>query len=349
MQGGIRNLVFEGGGILGIAYLGMLKYLDEKHILQDIKRVAGTSAGAIMACVTSFNLPYVEIERMANSLDYKKVPSAKDKIDEKQIQTPDNIKEVLLSNLIDDIDNMDHTSDIDEERSLKNPLNNIECVQRLLTKYGWYSSNYFYEWIKIQIANQFDPMKKEPPYTFADFKDQSLHKNERMFKDLYIVGTDVSKRLKNVFSYETTPHFEVAQAVRISMSIPLYFEAVKIDLETLVESQNNIFVDGGLVYNYPITIFDKPGHIARTLGGMLINNRGAQTINNLIDFIGSVIVTATDVQEQIYRSKPENMARSIPIYTGDLSPLDFNIKPGDEKYQYLFNQGYAATESYFSD
>lgn len=52
------NLVFEGGGALGIAYLGVLHYLYQNNILQNVKRVAGTSAGAITACITSFNLPY---------------------------------------------------------------------------------------------------------------------------------------------------------------------------------------------------------------------------------------------------------------------------------------------------
>ncbi len=43
----IRNLVFEGGGVKGIAYAGVVAVLEEKEILPDIRRVAGTSAGAI--------------------------------------------------------------------------------------------------------------------------------------------------------------------------------------------------------------------------------------------------------------------------------------------------------------
>ena len=34
-----KNLVFEGGGVKGIAYVGALEVLDEKGILIDIKRV----------------------------------------------------------------------------------------------------------------------------------------------------------------------------------------------------------------------------------------------------------------------------------------------------------------------
>lgn len=46
-----RNLVFEGGGVLGIAYAGALRVTQDKGILPDIQRVAGASAGAITAAL----------------------------------------------------------------------------------------------------------------------------------------------------------------------------------------------------------------------------------------------------------------------------------------------------------
>ncbi len=42
-----KNLVLEGGGIRGLAYPGALKVLEEKGIIKNIERVAGTSAGAL--------------------------------------------------------------------------------------------------------------------------------------------------------------------------------------------------------------------------------------------------------------------------------------------------------------
>ncbi len=44
-----QNLVFEGGGVKGIGYVGALEVLDGKGILPSITRVGGTSAGAITA------------------------------------------------------------------------------------------------------------------------------------------------------------------------------------------------------------------------------------------------------------------------------------------------------------
>ena len=55
-----RNLVFEGGGVKGIAYVGAMKVLKEEGILPNIKRVGGTSAGAINA--TLFALGFTNIQ-----------------------------------------------------------------------------------------------------------------------------------------------------------------------------------------------------------------------------------------------------------------------------------------------
>jgi len=39
-----RNLIFEGGGVKGIAYSGALAVLEERGILRRIQRVGGASA-----------------------------------------------------------------------------------------------------------------------------------------------------------------------------------------------------------------------------------------------------------------------------------------------------------------
>ena len=47
-----KNLVFEGGGVKGIAYIGAMQVLKDKGILPAIERVGGTSAGAINATLS---------------------------------------------------------------------------------------------------------------------------------------------------------------------------------------------------------------------------------------------------------------------------------------------------------
>ncbi|MEP6948960.1 MAG: patatin-like phospholipase family protein [Ginsengibacter sp.] len=42
-----KNLALEGGGVRGLAYAGAPEVLEQKDILKNVERVAGSSAGAI--------------------------------------------------------------------------------------------------------------------------------------------------------------------------------------------------------------------------------------------------------------------------------------------------------------
>src|SRR5436190_580827 len=72
-----ENLVFEGGGIRGIAYAGSLQVLEEQTILPQIKRVAGTSAGAIAALTVSLGYTAKEIEAIINDTRIEKFNDGK--------------------------------------------------------------------------------------------------------------------------------------------------------------------------------------------------------------------------------------------------------------------------------
>lgn len=329
----INNLVFEGGGVLGIAYLGVLDFLYNYGILQGVRRVAGTSAGAITSCITSFSLPFDESKKMADTLDYRKIPQ------KSQYSTLEELP-------------------TDFKENFENIFGNIDCVYRLIKNYGWYSSEYFYEWIKEQIESQFDTNKKLPPYTFEDFKNTSIHKDKRPFLDLYIIGTDISTNSSKIFSYETTPLIEVANAVRISMSIPIFFESIKIsEDESSQKSTTHIFSDGGVMRNYPISIFDSRYFMDKMINGINIQTLGARfkshskysEINSLTEYIENLIKSYMNIQQDMYNHNPKDILRSIKIETNDISFTDFNISPDDEKYNFLYQQGYKATKNYFQN
>ena len=317
----IKNLVFEGGGILGIAYLGALDYLDEIDLLPQIEKVAGTSTGAFTCCLTSFNLPFQELKKIASTLDYKKLPEEK----------------VIPLRNVDDV----------FKKTFEKIFGDMHSVYRLINNYGWYSTNYFYSWIKKVIASQFDANKKKPPYTFEDFKNADLHIDNRTFKDLYIVGTDVSAKTSVVFSYETTPKMEVAEAVRISLSVPLLFEAIKISDRASNTTNNYIFVDGGLMRNYPINMFDYHGINYETLGIQFRNKIKYSETKNLISYIGNLFNALLKAQEDMYNNDSANKQRTININTGGLTSLDFQISEADSKF--LYKQGYDAASDYFEE
>jgi len=65
-----QNLVFEGGGVKGIAYVGAMEVLKEKGILAGIKRVGGTSAGAINAILVALGYTNKEQLTILKKLDF---------------------------------------------------------------------------------------------------------------------------------------------------------------------------------------------------------------------------------------------------------------------------------------
>lgn len=324
------NLVYEGGGVFGIAYLGALQYFYQNGILQYLKRTAGTSAGAITACITSFNLAFSEIKKIVDTLDYKKIPQANEIPNLQKISEP-------------------------VQKELESIFGDINCMYRLITKYGWFSSDYFYQWIKEKIAEQFERSQKEPPYTFADFKNSSIHKEQRHFYDLYIIGTDLNYHTSKVFSYETTPDMEVALAVKISMSIPLFFEAVELNPYDN-DNFKQFFCDGGVMWNYPINIFDSvayngkalPGVNWQTLGLRFLNHRQYHPIQNFIDYIDHLYHSLLQAQQNMFDNSPQDKTRSIQIDTGNISFTDFNITTEDDTYRFLYHQGYQAAYAYFN-
>ena len=333
----IVNLVFKGSGVLAIAYLGVLDYLTKHDKLKNLKRVAGCSSGALTACITSFGLPFVEIKKIAESLDFALVPY---KGEFESASILDSASAFLLEN---------------SRNAIETIFGDMSCLYRLVTNYGWYSTEYFYHWIKGIIADQFNN-KKQPPYTFADFKKPELHKDGRPFCDLYIIGTNLTTGNSQVFSFETTPDMEVAQAVRISISIPLFFEAVKIRQENISgNSMDNLYCDGGVLNNYPIRLFDSYRYNTRlirganmqTLGVRFKSNNPVNKIDNILDYIWSLVTTYTRVQQEDYYNNPMDIIRSISIEPSGISPIDFNINPGDRKYQLLYQQGYSAAEAFF--
>lgn len=326
-----KNLVFRGGGMKGTAYTGALEVLSQKGLLQQIKRVAGTSAGAITATIVSFNLSYPETLKLIESLDFKQVPQLRS-------TNHDNEPEWLPKFLSKEI--MKITGD-------------FEAVQRLMTKYGWYSSEYFNNWIQNVIAKYCDG---NPNATFKDFQHFG-------HKDLYVVSANMSKLKVSVFSAETTPDFPVAQAVRMSMSIPLYFEVMRFDGVNI--GKGDYYVDGGLLMNYPLHLFDHPkfgennlwfenGTNWETLGFYLYADadRVAENkkIENFKDFI-SHLYESYNISLQIaeIENNPIDRRRSVKINTLGVSSTDFHLKKNDPKFIDLVESGRQATKEYLEN
>lgn len=211
MNHNFQNLVFEGGGVKGIAYGGALDVLEKKGILSNIKRVAGTSAGAINATMLALGYSCVEVSDLIAATKFSSF---------------EDHSRFFLSNVV-----------------------------RMVKKYGWNKGEAFHQWIGKCIASRTD----NEDFTFNNLAQALKGGNPNGFRELYVVSTNLSKQKYVVFSNETTPDMPIRDAVRMSMSIPLYFQAFL--------NANDIMVDGGVSYNYPINIFDHEKYLSHPENG----------------------------------------------------------------------------------
>lgn len=136
-------------------------------------------------------------------------------------------------------------------------------THRLVKQYGWYRGDEFSRYLSELVARK----TQRPNLTLGELHALAQAQPGR-FRDLYTTGTNLTTQRTQVFSHETTPTMRVADAVRISMSIPLYFRAVLLDAENHVITGPptpgqpvQVLVDGGLLANYPIDLFDKPRYL----------------------------------------------------------------------------------------
>lgn len=194
-----RNLIFEGGGVKGIAYVGATQVLAEKGILENIGRVGGTSAGAINAALFALGFSVDEQRRI--------------------------LTEMSFENFLDDSWGI------------------LRDTNRLIEKFGWYKGQFFHKWIRTRIEEKLE----NPDATFRMLEAAGRPR-------LYVYGTNLSTRFGEVFSVEHTPDMRIADAVRISMSIPLFFTAVR-------NAREDVYVDGGVLNNYPVKLFDREKYV----------------------------------------------------------------------------------------
>ena len=67
-----ENLALQGGGVWGISYAGAFEELDRLEVLQQIRCVAGTSAGSLAGLLLALRYTSTEISRIILGLDYSK-------------------------------------------------------------------------------------------------------------------------------------------------------------------------------------------------------------------------------------------------------------------------------------
>lgn len=204
----------------------------------------------------------------------------------------------------------------------------IGGASRMLHRFGWYRGDALEHWIGRLLAAK----TGQEDLTFGQL--HALAARDRRFKDLYIPATNLSRQQRTVFSWESHPDMEIRTAVRASMSVPLYFSAVMLNArghKVRPGEAGEVFVDGGVVANYPLGLFDKDGvENPQTLGLKLErpaqldyfdSSRGIAPyeIHKLPDYVAALynIIIETMNRDAAFVNEA---SRTVYISTGNINP-----------------------------
>jgi NTE family protein len=284
--------VFSGGGIKGFSLVGAYHEIEKRGF--QFERVAGTSAGSIVAALIAAGYTSSEINQLLVELDLKKF------LDARKVIIPFPLAKWLF----------------------------------VYWKLGLYKGNELEKWIEEKLAAK--GIRK-----FSDLPPQTLR----------VIASDLSNgRLvvlpDDLANYGIAPgSFSIAKAIRMSCSIPYFFEPVKLRSMDGV----NILVDGGVLSNFPMWLFDRENvqKLRPVLGIKLSSNEyehEKHKIQNAIQMFGALFETMKDAHDSRYISK-KHAKNIIFIPTEGVLSTEFDLT--DEKKEALFNLGKESAKKFF--
>lgn len=314
----VKNIVFEGAGMRGIAYSGVISELERTGRLKFVEKLGGTSAGALTAMLLSLDYNSEEITTIVHSTSFAKF----------------NQGRYLFAG----------------------------GVNRMRNYYGWYHAEKMERWLENLIASK----TGNGDITFLELKQKG-------FKELYVTGTSINKQRLIVFSHESYPDMRIKDAVRVSMSIPLYFEPVFLDSsgKTVKHPKSteglDIMVDGGFMANFPIHLFDSTKYFDSsssnrfavnpyTLGFRIDSKEQVKSDQNDGGLVSLLVNNINQYMRAFYTLLIEHLnrqslteadwKRTVSISDGDVRPRIRKLSK--EELTTLIKNGSDATYTYFN-
>jgi NTE family protein len=210
---------------------------------------------------------------------------------------------------------------------------------RFLFKRGLFSAKPLEEWISGLLA-------AKGVCCFADLPEGKLR----------VVASDISSGRMLVLPDDLPKYgveadsFPVAQAVRMSAGIPYFFEPA-----TLGKARN-VIVDGGLLSNFPLWLFDRenaadphaglPAKRLPVIGFQLVgkNDQEPRRISGPLSMLHALVSTMLEAHDERYIEQ-HNRFRTVKIPTLGVRTTQFDLP--QEMVMKLYESGYEAGRRFF--
>jgi NTE family protein len=213
---------------------------------------------------------------------------------------------------------------------------------------GIYKGEYFHQWISQQLATK-------DKRTFSDLHTDlgpSVPENQQY--KLVVMASDVSqgelRRLPWDFADPSHPRDGqlIADAVRASMSIPFFFRPFTLNV---YDTGPSVFVDGGMLSNFPINAFDGPNgepSAVPTIGIKLSARQRADVVRHPvkgdISLALAMLGTMQSWSDQMHLDDKDVVAKTIFVDTLGVNATDFGITP--QVQAQLYDNGRVAAQNW---
>lgn len=243
-----------------------------------------------------------------------------------------------------------------KDKAWEDKLPFVDRFASILLDQGIYEGNYFLNFMAGILATK---GKK----TFGDLIYDENATELRYRHKAQVIVSDLTKRCLLALPQDAhkigcePDDLEVALAVRMSMSIPFFFEPLR--FKNPKTGEEHILVDGGMLSNFPVWLFDAKDRIPRwpTFGLKLVEPDPKEVVSarishlrpvtsgvhGVIDFIQNLVGTMTEAHDRLYL-EGATYVRTIPIPTLGISGTDFGITKEDQDR--LYQSGRDAAERF---
>jgi NTE family protein len=308
--------VFSGGGIKGLAFAGALAAAEEAGY-GEWHELAGTSAGSITAMALAAGYDAKLLRETLDGFDFSRIA--------------------------------DYGS----------PIHLLGAVRDLIFHESIVRGDELTNWIQSLLGKA--PVAGiGPEVTFGELQRLTG-------RTLVVVGTDLAHARvvefpRDLVLYQDTAGggqpvdpmaFPVYKAVRISAGYPFFFPPMG-GLWDLHTKKQGVFVDGGVGSAFPLFVFDKPQPEHPTWGFHLHGGLSATENEPSHRDIGGIewpkqmlegiLDTAMNALDHFELRRFES--RVVPIPTGAVSTLNFNLSTQEKEY--LYDSGFESAKAFFA-
>jgi NTE family protein len=259
--------------------------------------------------------------------------------------TADELREIVA--------NLDYSRFKDKAWEDLSPLAPISLS--ILKDLGIYEGKEFEEWMRSLLETKgkrtFGDLIRQP-----DDEPRYRYKVQLIASDLTEQRLLVLPRDAPVLGIGNPDDLDVAMAVRMSMSIPIFFEPVK--FPNLQTGREHLIVDGGMLSNFPVWLFDTDGVPAWPTFGLRLaepNPRASlakqlpppensrRGILAVVDYARSLVATMMAAHDRLSLENAD-YARTIDIDTLGVGTTEFDLS--NERAMELYQSGRTAAEGF---